>query len=247
MLYEGDSIKVLTGLLAQGVQWDYCLTSPPYFSQIDYELDGQYGLEPTAEAYIEQQRSLFRLVYKGMTEGGVCWIVVGDTSNNYSPIRAKDQRRKAGQWTHRRGLQTGFREKEPLLIPYRLAMALRADGWVLRKQLIWDKGQSSQVGRGDAPPETHESVLMLGKARGKGRPYFNTKPLRSTVLRHNTSQHPDHPCPFPYSLAEELLSSCRRTSGCVLDPYLGTGTTLKAAQALGMQGIGIDLTLQHCA
>lgn len=239
-LIHGDAIAVLRQLRAEGVGWDYCLTSPPYFAQVDYECSGQHGLEVGVQAYIDQLVQVFDLVYDGLSEGGVCWIVIGDTSNNYSPIRTKQSRRKANAWTYRRRLENDFREKEPLMVPYRLAMALRARGWTLRKQLIWDKGQSSQVRRGDAPAENHESILMMGKAAGTGRPYFNTQPLKSSVLRYSPVKHSLHPCTFPSALVEELLGCCTRL-GTVLDPYAGVGTTLAVAKMLGMSALGIEL------
>ena len=240
-LLKGDAIATLASLLARGTTWDYCLTSPPYYAQVDYQQPGQYGLEDSLDAYLDIQQEVFRLVYQGLPVGGVAWIVLGDTSNNYSPIRAKGQRRKPGAWAHRRSLEQGYREKEPLLVAYRLAERLRADGWLLRKILIWDKGQGGQVSKGDAPGETHEYILMLGKWPRPGRPYFNTTPLKGTVLNYRPSSSPDHPCPYPLGLATELLSSCSTWNATVLDPFVGTGTTAQACRTLGLNCLGIDL------
>ena len=245
--FEGDACKVLDTLLSQGFTWDYCLTSPPYFGQIDYELEEQYGIEPTVEEYIAVQSEVFKRIYTGMSEGGVCWIIIGDTSNNYSPIRAKHQRKKPNQWRSRRKLQQGYREKELLKVPQRLGDRLRKDGWVWRQELIWDKGEGSQVHRGDSRPLTHEYILMMGKAAGRSRPYFKTNALGSSVLRHAPVSHPDHPCAFPQSLAEDLLFNCTQRDGIVIDPYVGTGTTLRAVSNFFMNGIGIDLKIDETA
>ncbi|MEM9149122.1 MAG: site-specific DNA-methyltransferase [Cyanobacteria bacterium P01_F01_bin.3] len=243
--HQGDCREVLTQRLEAGDRWTHCVTSPPYFQQIDYELQGQYGLEERLVTYLVRQADLFDLVWQGMEEGGVCWIIVGDTMNNYSPIRTKRQRRQPGQWSHRRQVQEDYTEKEALMVPYQLAEYLRAGGWLLRKMLIWDKGQSGQPGKGDAPGECHESVLMLGKWSKTGRPYLNTAPLASTVLRHSPASHPNHPCVYPQSLAEELLASIKQPSATVLDPYVGTGTTARACDRFGHRCIGIDLSLKH--
>jgi len=240
-LYEGDTIATLTARLEAGDRWDYCLTSPPYYRQIDYEQPGQYGLEDSLEQYLQRQAQVFALVADGLTDGGVCWIVIGDTSNNYSPIRTKAQRRTS-EWTGRRSLEVGYQEKESLLMPLRLVEALR-DRWMLRKMLIWDKGQSSQPCRGDAPGETHEYILMLAK-RGTGRPKLTTSALPRSVLTYWPVPHLYHPCPFPELLAQELLSTCQ-SSSVVLDPYIGTGTTADACQRLGLTCMGIDLDISH--
>lgn len=246
-LYSGDSIEVLRALLAAGKRWNYCLTSPPYFEQCWYELAGEYGLELSMWDYLGVQREVFKLVLEGLTPGGVCWVVVGDTSNNKSPIRSKSQRksRKARDYYRRRKLQKGYLEKEPLLMPIKLAEGMREDGWVMRKLLIWDKGESSQVPKGDGPAETHEYIPMMGKPmlRYGSRPYFNTRPLKGTILRHKVASHPDHPCPFPPALARELLESATLPGATVLDPYIGSGTTALVCRELGMDCIGIDLDI----
>lgn len=244
-LHQGDTVATLKKLLEAGQRWDYCLTSPPYYRQIDYGIPGQYGLEGTLEDYLKQQAQVFSLVAQGLNPGGVCWIVIGDTSNNYSPIRTKAQRRTS-EWIERRSLELGYQEKEALLVPFRLADEL-SNRWMLRKMLIWNKDQSSQPALGHPPGETHEYILMLAK-RGPGRPTLKTAPLARTVLTHWPDRHPYHPCPFPVMLAREILDSCQGT-GVVLDPYVGTGTTALACQQLwashGLSCLGIDLDISH--
>ena len=90
--------------------------------------------------YLRVQVSVFHEVQRLLCEGGTCFIVIGDTSNNYSPIRAKGQRKGGDkQWLTRRSLEEGYRGKETLNVPFRLAEALRRDGWIHRSTLIWDK------------------------------------------------------------------------------------------------------------
>jgi site-specific DNA-methyltransferase (cytosine-N4-specific) len=109
----------------------------------------------------------------------------------------------------RRSLERNYRQKETLNVPFRLAEALRHDGWVHRSTLIWDKTGGSVVANSDATPECHEYVLHMVKwSSQKGRSYGNTKPLNSSVLRHHAVAHPKHGCVFPLSLVEELLSVC---------------------------------------
>jgi DNA modification methylase len=245
--HQGNARDVLEQLIKAGVTWDYCCTSPPYFQQCDYEIAGQYGLEADLLTYFVRQTEIFSLIYEGMNPGGVCWVIIGDTLNNYSPIRAKSQRRQPGKWSHRRQFQDGYTEKELLMVPYQLAEHLRNAGWLLRKLLIWDKGQTGQPGKGDAPGECHEMILMLGKPfyKGSDRPYLHTQPLASTVLRHAPAKHLTHPCVYPESLCEELLRSTTKENATVIDPYLGSGTTARVCSTLGHRCIGIDLSLTH--
>jgi DNA modification methylase len=226
-LYEGDTLQNLRAL--PDLHADICITSPPYFQKFDYELDGQYGLEATVEDYLRQQVAVFHEVQRLLCEGGTCFIVIGDTSNNYSPIRAKDQRKgNDKEWLARRSLEPGYREKETLNVPLRLAEALRQDRWVHRATLIWDKGGGSVVSNSDTAPECHEYILHMVKWSANKRPYGNTKPLHSSVLRHRSVSHPEHGASFPVALVEELLM-VGPTRPVILDPYIGSGTVAVAA------------------
>jgi hypothetical protein len=75
----------------------------------------------------------------------------------------------------------------------------------------------------------------------KKRPYGNTTPLKSSVLRHHAVAHPTHGCVFPVSLVEELLSVCP-TEPIILDPYIGSGTVAVAAKSVPESTVyGLDL------
>ena len=162
-LYEGDSLTLLRSMRGS-IQADVCITSPPYFQKFDYQSKGQYGLESSVAEYLRVQVSVFHEVQRLLREGGTCFIVIGDTSNNYSPIRAKGQRKGGDkQWLMRRSLEASYREKETLNVPFRLAEALRQDGWIHRSTLIWDKIGGSVVANSDATPECHEYVLHMVK------------------------------------------------------------------------------------
>jgi site-specific DNA-methyltransferase (cytosine-N4-specific) len=241
-LYEGDSLSSMRNM-RESVEADVCITSPPYFQKFDYQSEGQYGLESSVKEYLRVQVSVFHEVHRLLREGGTCFIVIGDTSNNYSPIRAKAQRKGGDkQWLMRRSLEANYREKEVLNIPLRLAEALRQDGWIHRSTLIWDKGGGSAVANSDATPECHEYVLhMIKWSSHKRRPYGNTMPLKSSVLRHHAVAHPKHGCVFPISLIEELLTVCPEKP-VILDPYIGSGTVAIAAKSVpGSTVYGFDL------
>lgn len=67
------------------------------------------------------------------------------------------------------------------------------------------------------------------------------------ILPANTgAAHFDHPCPKPLALASWLIQESK-TEGVVLDPFMGSGTTLRAAKDLGRPAIGIDISEAYCA
>jgi DNA modification methylase len=238
-LYQGNCAR-LTEL---DIQADLCITSPPYFQKFDYELDEQFGLEETVESYLETQVAVFAQIRRLLVEGGTCFIVIGDTSNNYSPVRAKHQRKTGhNNWKFRRKLQPDYQEKEMLNVPLRLANALRQNGWVHRNTLIWNKGVSGVMANSDTAPQCHEYILHLIKWTPNGRPYGNTKPLKSSVLTHPPGKHQKHGCVYPESLVEELLTTIEPPK-TIIDPYLGSGTTAIVAAKQGHIVYGIDLDL----
>jgi hypothetical protein len=81
--------------IARSLTTDVCITSPPYFQKFDYGMTGQYGLEASVQEYLRVQVAVFHEVQRHLRLGGTCFIVKGDTSNNYSPVRAKSQRKVA--------------------------------------------------------------------------------------------------------------------------------------------------------
>lgn len=231
------------------------ITSPPYFQQVCYGLEGQLGLEPTIQEYIANQKRVMRKVHTLLVEGGTCWIVIGDTQNNRSPVRNMAQRKKkktkrkeeSSQWQQRRTLQHGYLEKEPLRIPELYIKMMRELSFVHRATMIWDKIQPGSIynPKSDAAPISHEYILQFGKWSKTTRPYLKCKPLRNSVIRCMPSSHPTHPAPFPETLVERLLMFSTEPGDIVLDPYVGTGTTALCAYKNGRVGWGLDLDISY--
>jgi DNA modification methylase len=55
----------------------------------------------------------------------------------------------------------------------------------------------------------------------------------------------DHPCPKPLHLFRALLARLR-TPGSIIDPFAGSGTTLRAAKDLGRHSVGIEIEERYC-
>jgi len=241
-LHIGDALEALKQLPSNSVQT--AITSPPYFNLCNYNVTGQMGLEETIPEYLSNLTAVFSEVRRILVNGGVFWVVIGDTVNNYSPIRGKGERRSPS-FTIRRPRQKGYREKEQLGIPAKLIESMRSDGWMFRRELIWDKGESGAIANSDTAPLTHESILQFCKWEGNGRPYLNCKAMRSSVLRYPAVSHQIHPCPFPAQLARELLNASQKDSETVLDPFSGSGVSLFIGQERG-RAIGVELNPEFC-
>ena len=133
---------------------DCCVTSPPYYGLRDYGVDGQIGLEETPEAYVLKLVAFFREVRRVLKKEGTLWLNLGDSyagsgkgSNPDGTIHPSSL--KGIQGTHKgtiegikkpqKAKEIGLKPKDLIGIPWMVAFALRADGWYLRQDIIWNK------------------------------------------------------------------------------------------------------------
>lgn len=142
-ILQGDAIEQLASLTDGSV--DCVVTSPPYYLQRSYGVDGQLGLEPSVEKWVERLRAVFREVARVLKPGGALWLNIADT---YS-------RRQA----------SGAPIKSLLLGPERLAMALLRDGWVIRNRCIWQKQAPMPSGVGDRLETTYDTVYFMTRSQ----------------------------------------------------------------------------------
>lgn len=110
------------------------------------------------------------------------------------------------------------------------------------KSLVWDKGH---VGLGRVWRGQHELVIA---ARFSESVFNEDGKLRADVLyaKATPSAERDHPVEKPAELMAQLIEPTTQPSGTVLDPFMGSGTTLEAAKNLGRRAIGIDTEERYC-
>ena len=191
MLIQGSAFHV--PLRDQSV---HCVvTSPPYWGLRKYageQGEEPLGLEPTPDRHIERTVEWAREVYRVLRDDGVFWLNYGDcyagggSTTEYGNNFANFSRSSTMQGGHpggsnrpvkpRVGLTTG----NLMMMPHRIALALQADGWVVRQDLVWAKPNpmpESVRGRSFNPAgelrrgswrhtRAHEYVFMLVKGMG---------------------------------------------------------------------------------
>jgi modification methylase len=114
--------------------------------------------------------------------------------------------------------------------------------WPFYSEVVWDRGCSVTLNARKFAP-SHEYLYAFGV------PHFwdNSLNTNMTVWRINPERGiPDHPCPFPAELASRCIAASCPPSGTVLDPFMGSGTTLVAAKRLGRKAIGIEREEKYC-
>lgn len=246
---------VIAGLRVLGKASVNCIvTSPPYYWQRDYEVDGQIGHEDSIEGYVKALRMTFREAKRTLRDDGVLFLNIGDTyySAKGQP-HGSDSKHRARQLSRRKlravdGPGLNLPRKSLLGIPWRVALALQKDGWVLRSSIIWQRpAPMPEPTAHDRPWRTHEPIFLFSK---QPRYWFNRDALNGDEDIWKIAARPYNPgshfAPYPLELADRCIRAGCPTGGTVLDPFVGSGTTMLAALSLGMSAIGIDLKPEYC-
>lgn len=164
------------------------VTSPPYFGLRSYGIgteNGEIGLEATPSEFVDAMVGVFREVRRVLRDDGVCFINLGDSyasGQKGSGGTGKSGLMRDGREETRRSItadasngrakfdvrqfdldSTGLKRKDLIGIPWRVALALQADGWYLRSDIIWAKPNPMPESVTDRPTKSHEYVFLLSK------------------------------------------------------------------------------------
>lgn len=181
LLLQGDARRI--PLADQSV---HCVvTSPPYFGLRDYGAEGQIGLESTPDAFVATMVGVFREVWRVLRNDGTLWLNLGDSYNAYNGGAGPSSSLSRGaQTTERPALESGYglkvkglKPKDLIGIPWRVALALQADGWTLRSDIVWSKPNPMPESVSDRPTKSHEYIFLLTKS---DRYFYDADAIRET-------------------------------------------------------------------
>ena len=163
----GDARRELQRLPAASA--DMVLTSPPYYLLRNYQVPGQLGLEPHVDEWVRDLRAVAQELHRVLLPSGSLWLNLSDT---YA--------------TH---FRQGAPRKSLLLGPERLALALLADGWVLRNKIVWAKANPMPSSVQDRLTCTWEALYVFTK---EPRYFFDLDAIRAPhTSRHRGRLRPD--------------------------------------------------------
>lgn len=132
-ILHGDAGMALKSVPDKHVQ---CIvTSPPYYCQRDYKADEQLGQEQSPEQYVAKLVHIFNECRRVLQDNGTLWLNLGDK----------------------------YVDGRLLGMPWRVALALVADGWILRSDIIWQKPNAMPSSVKTRPTTDHEYIFMFSK------------------------------------------------------------------------------------
>jgi site-specific DNA-methyltransferase (adenine-specific) len=247
---RGDAKAVLQGVEAN--RFACVVTSPPYYSQRDYHVEGQIGLEKTIKEYVDRLVETFEEIRRVMRPNGSLFLNLGDTYYSGKGMPKGNDRKNGARRFGLRPVDAsglGVPRKTSIGIPWRVALAMIEKGWTLRSPIVWlREGAIPEPTAHDRPWRTYEMIFLFTKSP---KYYFDRKKLEGEEDVWRISKRPRHSkgvhsAAFPDELVEKCLRVGCAEGGEVLDPFAGSGTVPRVALQLGHSTFSIDLSERFC-
>ena len=203
---------------------DAVITSPPYWNLKDYYKEGQIGQE-SYEVYLQRMNNVWQECYKKLKDTGSLWININ--------IRIQN--------------------KHVILIPLDFVKQCKKIGFIYRGIVIWHK--SSGIPTNDKNLVDHyEFVLIFSKqlemkfnelafnsfsdyknSSINGKAFWNINRKAGSVGKKTI-----HPAIYPNELVSRIVKSVTDEHDYVMDPFLGSGTTLISSLELNRNSYGFE-------
>ena len=157
-ILHGSCLDKLKDLEDQSI--NTCITSPPYWGLRDYGKGKQLGLEETPEEFVNNLVEVFKEVKRVLRDDGTVWLNLGDS---FLP------------------------NKQLGCIPFKVAMALQKDSWILRQDIIWHKPNPMPESVRDRGTKAHEYIFLLSK---NAKYYFDNEAIKEDGVSKGVADSP---------------------------------------------------------
>lgn len=271
-MYSGDGVRIWQGdaralpLADESVH--LIVTSPPYNARIAY--DGYEDWLPWEDYWHGLIEPALRECYRVLVHGGRIAINIANVVRQDVP--QPGHRARATQYQSRGKRKwdppgAGGASWALIVIP-RMWTLLEEIGFLPREHLTWVKGddpadiptQSTAWGtfasavnpvlRATAEPVLLASKGTHSRARGESDitgPEFKAWTRNAWfITTGHKDQYVGHPAMFPLELPRRLIKLYSYVGDTVLDPFMGSGTTLRAAKDAGRVALGVELSERYC-
>lgn len=254
-VFNDDAKRRLTLLDNESV--DCIVTSPPYFWLRDYQVDGQIGLEESVDGYVVALTDILSEAHRVLKTTGTLFLNLGDTyysgkGKSHGTDRKSSKRRFGLRAVDKSGgLGIGLQRKSIIGIPWRVAIKMCCQNWILRSPIIWQRIKCLRESVRDRPSRGYEYIFMFVKSRKyywnkNGLPKNSASPDVWSIPAKVKGNGSLETAPFPDELARQCIEVGCPPNGVVLDPFCGSGTSLRVATEMGRDAIGIDLNRRFC-
>lgn len=201
---------------------DCVISSPPYFGLRDYGMKEQFGLESNYKDYINNTIKVFETFKSKLKDEATIWWNVGDSYHNFRPTNNKQKLYKHPAYPkqsisgNRRDLPieslkrnqryNDIKEKDLMMIPNRVAIALQENGWYIRSEIIWVKPNHMPESVKDRPTCCHEKIWLITKNK---KYYYDCdiikEPLsESSIKRYESNWKGNGKRDYPFSQKNNL-------------------------------------------
>lgn len=250
----------------------------------------EIGLESSPDEFVAKMVAVFREVRRCLRDDGTLWLNLGDSYSGYhgnSKVADVDAPSNKPGYIENMRTSTvgisGLKPKDLCMIPWRVALALQADGWYLRSVIVWAKKSPMPESVTDRPTSSWEPIFLLAKSE---RYFYDAEAVKEPSVHAGhiaTSRNPNagynpnevrggpgfagqvpsmrnqrnvwhlspesyseaHFATFPTEIPRRCIMAGSRPGDLVLDPFLGSGTTLAVASQLGRRGVGCELNPEY--
>ncbi|MGC7097672.1 DNA-methyltransferase [Amycolatopsis lurida] len=158
-----------------------------------HRADQQHGLEATSQDYVDRLRAVFGELSRVLVDTGTVWLNLGDSyaadppGRTYDGMRASTLSGHTAAATLRESVRRASVRRSRVLprknligMPWRVAFALQADGWILRNAIVWHKPNAMPESVRDRVSNRYEMVFLLAKQQ---RYFFDLDPIREPLAR----------------------------------------------------------------
>ena len=196
-ILQGNCLDLLKDLEEKSI--NTCITSPPYYGLRDYGVNNQFGREETIDEFVNNLVKVFQEVRRVLRDDGTVWLNLGDSyggqrGKGFNTHQDKGGNNRVQELQKKHGdlkVTTGLPLKSLLGIPWRVALALQADGWILRQDIIWHKPNPMPESCRDRCTKAHEYIFLLSK---KQKYYYDHEAIKEpSVFQHKGRYGPVKP------------------------------------------------------